>query len=411
MRHDPGITAARVWLCPFHCRNLFVSMLALLLLLSVVAPPAVGQCGVDACTTSFCDGSCGLGSFWLRGDVLLWWTNRGGSPALLTTSPPGTPPELAGRIGQGGTAILLTGEDLSQGIAPGFRVAMGWWFDDTATVGLEASYFRLGDGDANARATSTNTPILAHPYFNTQTNLQDAVLIAHPEFLKGSIGIDLDTSLQGFGVTWRQGLLRGCGHRTDLLVGYRLLEFDERLNIASASEFTAPRYPIVVGTTRGVFDQFDVNSRFHGAELGLAHYHQIGCLTAEASVKVALGGTRSEVDIDGQTITTMPDAGSAQFPGGLYAQQTNMGWYQHSQFAAVPEFGLNLGYDLTPNLRFLCGYQLIVWPQILRAIDQVDTRASQLPPEPPTGLRAPQFPSATSTLVVQGLHLGLQLVW
>jgi hypothetical protein len=412
MTHDAGISVAKNRLRSLHYRWVFSALLAALAPLGTGATSDAGQFGIADCATGVsCDECCGFGSFWVRGEVLLWWTNRGGNPALVTTSPSTTPPELAGRLNQGPTSVLFAGEDLTQGLLPGGRITFGWWFDDVGTAGLEANYFRLGDGNAGFQATSAQNPILARPFFDMPSNSQDALLIAHPSFLQGSINIDLDSSLQGFGVTWRQRLLQGCGHRTDLLIGYRLLEFDERLRIASDSQFTAPSGQIVAGTTRNVLDQLDVSSFFHGAELGLAHSHQFGCLTADVSFKVALGGTTSEVDIDGRTVTTVPGAGSAQFSGGLFAQETNIGWYQDGRFAAVPELAVRLGYDLTPNLRVMCGYNLIVWPYVMRAIDQVDVRMSQLPPEPQAGLGYPKFPGATSTFVAQGLQLGLQLVW
>ena len=393
-------------------RGFVAALLAALALLGTGQKIAAGEYGIaEYATGASCASDCGLGQFWVRGEVLLWWTNRGGNPALVTTSPSTTPPELAGRLNLGTTSVLFAGEDLAQGVLPGGRITLGWWFDDVRTAALEADYFRLGDGTAGFQATSAQNPILARPFFDMPSNSQDALLIAHPSFLQGSIHIDLDSSLQGFGVTWRQGLLQGCGHRTDLLIGYRLLEFDERLRVASDSQFTAPFGQIVTGTTRNVLDQLDVSNHFHGAEIGLAHSHQFGCLTADVSFKVALGGTTSEVDIDGRTVTTVPNAGSAQVPGGLFAQETNIGWYQDGRFSAVPELAVRLGYDLTANLRVMCGYHLSVWPYAMRAIDQVDVRMSQLPPEPQTGLGHPQFSGTTSTFVAQGLQLGLQLVW
>jgi hypothetical protein len=410
--HDPRILAAwngLRWRCS---QGLITVLLALLGLTAGTTPSATAQCGVGGCDAIVpVDVEYGLGNLWVRGDVLLWWTNRGANPALVTTSPGTTPPEQAGRLDDGSTTVLFGGDDLSQGVAAGGRFTVGWWFHGPGTTGLEASYFVLGGNGSGFQASSPNPSVLARPFFDVQTGLQDALLIAHPQFLAGSIHVDLNSRLQGFGLAWRHSVLQGCWHHTDLLLGYRVLEFDERLRISSDSEFTEPWGQIIPGTTRQMFDQFDLNNRFHGVDLGMVHYHQIGCLTAEASLKVAFGGTTAEADIDGRTINTVPGAGSAEFPGGLFAQGTNIGWYHAGQFAVVPEFGMNLGYDMTPNLRLSVGYQLLVWPRVMRAIDQVDVRMSQLPPEPQAAPNLPQFPATSSTFVVQGLQLGLQLVW
>lgn len=411
MKYDASIPVATNGRRPTS-KHLILCILSALL--AVPVPVATAQTGT--CESGVCaiDAPCGLGyrfgSFWFRGDVLLWWTNRAGNAALVTTSPAETPPELAGRLDQD-TTVLLAAQDLNPGVAAGGRFTVGWWFDDLATAGLQASYLRVGSATSRFRAASPNPPILARPFTDAVTGAQDALLIAHPEFLAGAIDVDLDARLQGFQMAWRLSLLRGCSYRTDFLVGYRWLEFDERLQINSSAEFVEPRGQIIVGSTQQHFDLFDVSNRFHGAELGLVHQHHWGCLTAEISARVALGGTTGEVEIDGRTINTVPEIGSFTYAGGLLAQPTNMGWYQVSQFAAVPEFGVHLAYNVTPSLSLMCGYHLIVWPRVVRAADQLDVNLSQLPPEPPGPGRLPRFPASQSTFVAQGLQLGLQLVW
>ncbi len=389
-----------------------LGILSVLLALPVSSATALdGPCGPSGCAIdASCDVRCRLGNFWFRGEVLLWWTNGAGNAALVTTSPPETPPELAGRLDQD-TTILLAAGDLNPGVASGGRFTVGWWFDDQAATGLQASYLRVGSASSRFRAASPDPLVLARPFTDAVTNTQDALLIAHPEFLAGAIDVDLDARLQGFQLAWRMGVLRGCSYRTDFLVGYRLFEFDERLQINSSAEFTEPRGQIIVGSTQQHFDLFDVSNRFHGAELGLVHEHRWGCLTAELAARVALGGTTADVGIDGRTINTVPGQESFAYSGGLLAQSTNMGWYQVSQFAAVPELNAHLAYNVTPNLSLMCGYSLIVWPRALRAADQLDVNLSQLPPEPPGPGRLPQFPASQSTFVVQGLQLGLTLVW
>ena len=411
VKYDASIPAARNGRRPTSWHLILCILSALLTLPALPATTLGSPCGPGGCAVDApCDTSCWLGNFWFRGDVLLWWTNRAGNAALVTTSPPETPPELAGRLDQD-TTVLLAVQDLTPGVAVGGRFTVGWWFDDLAAAGLQASYFRVGSASSRFRAASPEPLILARPFTDAVTESQDALLIAHPEFLAGAIDVDLDARLQGFQLAWRLGVLRGCSYRTDFLVGYRLLEFDERLQINSSAEFTEPRGQIIVGSTQQHFDLFDVSNRFHGAELGLVHHHRLGCLTAEVSARVALGGTSADVDIDGRTVNTVPGHGSFAYAGGLLAQPTNMGWYQVSQFAAVPELGVNLAYNVTPSLSLMCGYHLIVWPRVLRAADQLDVNLSQLPPEPPGPGRLPQFPGSSSTFVAQGLQLGLQLLW
>ena len=54
---------------------------------------------------------------WVRGDYLLWWMPGFNVPALVTTSPAGTPRNQAGRLDQPGTSILFGNSALNDGRA------------------------------------------------------------------------------------------------------------------------------------------------------------------------------------------------------------------------------------------------------------------------------------------------------
>jgi hypothetical protein len=46
-------------------------------------------------------------------------------------------------------------------------------------------------------------------------------------------------------------------------------------------------------------------------------------------------------------------------PGGVLAQNSNIGVYERNRFAVVPEVNLNLHYDLAPWARLNLGYTFI----------------------------------------------------
>ena len=125
-------------------------------------------------------------------------------------------------------------------------------------------------------------------------------------------------------------------------------------------------------------------------------------------MKIGLGRTNSRVIIDGRTTTTVPGQGSSTFVGDLLAQETNIGQYSKSQFAVVPELGVTLGYDLTCRLRATFGYTFLYWSQVARPANQLDTNASQLPPETPTSSHQPAFAFNMSDYWAQGMNFGLE---
>jgi len=372
-------------------------------------------CGPSADCFDLADDPCWRwaceGRLWCELDYLLWWTRASNAPPLVTTSLDGTPPETAGVIGLSTTRVLFGGDDLSSGVHPGGRVRLGLWLDPCESAGFEASYLGLADRRASFTAASPATPILARPYLDLQTNQQDAMLVAHPDFLDGSLNALVETGWQTVEVAYRQAFWRQCERRADWLVGYRYASLDEHFEVSQTSRFTVARPPILAGTRKDVFDTFAGQNEFHGGELGLIYQDTHGRWTGELMLKIALGGTRGRVDVQGRTVTVVPVPGggisTAEFDGGLLAQTTNAGQHVQDGFAVLPELGVKFGYEITPQLQLTVGYGLFVWTRVMRPVDQIDLSMSQLPPEPPTDARQPQFPFSTTSFWAQGLQFGL----
>ncbi|MCA9142096.1 MAG: BBP7 family outer membrane beta-barrel protein [Planctomycetales bacterium] len=346
--------------------------------------------------------------FWVRGEYLYWWTDAMDTPPLVTTSNAGTPPNLAGVLGQPGTQTLLGSGDLGGSGQSGARISFGWWMDPAQCNGFEASYFGLGNQTSSFTASSANTPILARPVFDMGTNAEAAMLAAYPGILTGAINVDASTKLQGVEALYRRRVSEGCDSRVDFLFGYRYASLDEGLRINQASEWTSAQGAIVVGTTQNLFDSFTTNNDFHGGEFGISYTHQTSCWSLETVMKMAMGNNHSEVVIDGQTVNTVPNGGSATFVGGLLAQQTNIGRYERDAFGFIPELNITARRELGCNLHMSVGYNLMYWTAILRPGDQIDRNVSQFPPEAPTGVQRPAFAFQSQSVLIQGIQLGLE---
>ena len=353
------------------------------------------------CSPSVC------GRLYAAADYLLWWTDSMNLPPLVTTSPAGTPLNVAGILDQAGTQVLVGGE-FGDGSKSGGRVNVGWWLDPQQCQSLEVGYFALGTRSTHFAASSANNPILARPVFDTATNTEAAMLVAHPNLLVGGINVDASTDLHGAELLFRRCVLDICDRRLDFLVGYRFAQLEDHLLVRQSSQFIAPQGNIIIGTTRDLFDRFDTDNRFHGGEFGVELHQKMNCWSLDLLGKVALGRTVTDVVIDGRTTNTVPNVGAATFVGGLLAQQTNIGTFERDSFAVVPELRALLTRDLTCNLRFSFGYNLIYWSTVLRAGDQIDRNVSQFPPTAPAGTRQPAFRPQSQGLFVQGLHLGLE---
>src|SRR5262249_22126476 len=73
--------------------------------------------------------------------------------------------------------------------------------------------------------------------------------------------------------------------------------------------------------------------------------------------------------------------------GGLLALQSTIGRQSRDRGAVIPEFGVQVGYQLTRHLRAYAGYTLIYWGEVARAGDQIDLTVNPnlLPPATPPG--------------------------
>ncbi len=371
-----------------------------------------GGCGSDAsCDNGFlCYRPSGplCGRLRVRGEYLSWWTQGSNVPPLVTTSPAGTPRGDAGVLGLD-TSLLFGDSGLADGARSGGRIMMTWWLRPDRCVGIEAIFLGTGEEATRFRATSDGTPILARPFFNIVTGVQDARLIAFepPPGVTGSIAVDATTELQGVEVLLRRALFRRCDVQTDVVFGYRFNRLNDDLLIGESSVSTDP---FSLGTTFDLFDQFDTRNEFHGGELGVVFEKRSYCWSWELSMKLGLGTTRSRVLIDGSTTTTAVGVDPVTTTGGVLALPSNVGVYEQSHFSMIPELGITMSCDLTRRLRATFGYTLLYWSRVARPGDQIDfdVNESQFSGGTLSGAPQPEFSWVTTDFWAQGLNLGLE---
>lgn len=340
----------------------------------------------------------------------MWWGKSATLPPLVTTSPTSptlTPQAQAGVLGQPGTSILF-GNSADLGIHSGGRFSLGYWFSPCHDGALEVTYTVLGNKALDFSQTSQGDPILAQPFFNVQTSLQSSVLIAYPNQQTGTINIRVANELDSVEVLFRQALLQQCGEGLDLLVGYRYGRFAENLAVNSLTTFTSAVGVFPQNTIVQVSDGFAASNEFNGAELGLVTKGQYCRWSLELLAKLALGSTRSRMTINGSSVVSAPDQTPVTHASGLLALPTNIGDYQRTAFAVIPELGATVGFDLTCRLKATVGYTFVYWSQVVRPGDHIDTNLnpSQFQGGQLTGVPSPQFRFVTSDFWAQGFNVG-----
>ena len=398
-----------------------------------------GNACVDTCSNMFGFDLCNPGGMggrqlciglpshgWVSVEYLNWYQYGMETPALVTSSTPTTTPQSqAGVLGRSTTSVLYGGNnDILDDRMSGTRVRFGWWFANNPNLGIEGEYLGFGTRTENFDQQSNGAAILARPFYNAVTGLDDSELVSYPGVLSGRVRTTATSKLDGSAVRFRRLLCcsSGCGFspiacgpvpsqsRIDATLGWRFFQLKESLGIQEdlTSLSTANPGSFVLN------DNFRTRNQFNGGELGVHWMGRRGYWSLDMLMRLGLGNTRQEVVINGTTQTTQ-NGNTTNANGGLLAQRTNSGTFVRNQFGVIPELGATLGYQLTQRMRLTAGYSFIYWSNVVRPGDQIDTTVNPnlLPPENPTqtAFLNPRFAFQDSDYWVQGLSLGGDYRW
>jgi len=345
------------------------------------------------------------GELWIGAEYLYWSAKGDKLPALVTTSPPGTPQAQAGLLGLPATSVLFGDKNVNDGWRPGVRARGGYWFDPQHIQGLEAQFFFLGTSTTGYANSSGGTPILAQPFIDAVTG-PNTLLVAFPGLVSGSIAISDSSRLYGAGAAYRRELCRSCGFGSiSGLIGYRFMRLQENLAIDSTSTGLGN----FAGLTVAAGDRFSTANNFHGLDLGLTGDVAQGPWLLTWLAKVAVGGTFANIDISGKSSVTPPGGVPVTFAGGFFAQPTNIGQFSNARLSVAPELGVNVGYQVTDRLRAFAGYSLLYWAGLVRPSGVLDTtiNATQLGGGALVGPARPQPLASPADYWAQGLNVGL----
>lgn len=346
-------------------------------------------------------------------------------PALATTGPT---PQFPGILGDppGMVSVLFGDTTIHDQIRPGGRLQIGLWLDECQKFGIEGEYLALDEATTHFRMWSDGNPIVSRPFIDDATGQETIQRVAFPRgnnnSLDGAINVDAVSRFQSAGARLRFALCREdvdwtgpCGtdvalhdsYRTQLLVGYRFLRLDDRLDITEQLTSTDP----AVGAGALLLqDKFSTNNQFHGGEVGMQFEMCRNRWVFEFLPKIALGNNHMTANVAGFTQTTAPVTGTRTYePVGLLTTATNSGLHSRDQFAVVPEMSLEVGYQLTRHTRATFGYTFIYWSQVARAGDQIDRRVPI--PGDVTTTGHPTFPFETTGFWAQAMNFGLDFRW
>jgi hypothetical protein len=316
---------------------------------------------------------------WIWGDVeyLLWWIKDGPLPVpLVTTSSAAS----QGILGRPDTAVLFGGSGIEYRAFSGGRFTLGLWCDDGQTMGIEASGFFLerSTRDFEAVSTITGTPLLARPFVNALTRQETSELVAAPGQFQGTISVQPSSALYGWDLNAIGNFKRDKSLNLDWVVGFRFLQLDERMAIVQNSNFLEGGFSGFGGAVIqqpaliSVFDRFATRNEFYGGQLGARAEYLLGSFFLHLLGKVGLGGSHEVAFIDGSSTLNQPGQPTHVLSGGLLAVSSNIGRQVHDDFSVVPEFGINVGYQVCRSMRAYIGYTILYWSDVARPGDLIN---------------------------------------
>lgn len=349
--------------------------------------------------------------YWINAEYLLWRIKGSYLPPLA---------QRLGFFPSTLNEVLVGGRDVNPGNSYGGRATAGLWLNRSRTVGLEAGYFYLGPRSFNQSASGTSEPsnsFIVRPFTNALPN-NVIFPIAYPSNARGSVAASLASHIQGAELNTLYDLGERVCCRLQLLGGFRFLDLKERLTIISNHAYNDV---VPLGDFSDSFyqvtDEFATRNRFYGGQGGVRTEFSRGKLRVEFSGKVALGVARQLVNISGSTVRLNRNTYDTRV-GGLLALETNIGRYERSQFAVLPEVKASIGYQLTDNLVAFAGYDFLYLNRVARSAEQIDFTVNwvRVPflyleerPVERGGPARPAFSFSDSSFWAQGLTLGARI--
>ncbi|MCC6510781.1 MAG: BBP7 family outer membrane beta-barrel protein [Pirellulaceae bacterium] len=384
-----------------------------------------GGCGCARCTgesyfSDLAPGTCGfagdacggplsqlLSRLSVRAEVPLFWRRGIGLPPLVTTATAGTAANVAGRLGDPNTRILVGNQLATDDLQAGVRINVGTWFDPSCYRGVIFRYTNAGDQSWESGFDSNTNPILARPITNITSGVAtaDTQLVAFPGESSGNIRVGTASSVDGFDIVMRRLAYRDRFTRVDWLMGYQHNRIAESLNINSSTTVTG-NVPPLTGTSIAVSDQFRTTNNFNGAVLGLMSSRQFAYWKFEAMGRMGLGSLERVFAASGSTTTTSSTGVVTTEDQGLLVRNTNNQTRRDETFVIAPEFGFNAGYCLTQNIDFTIGYNYLFIGKVAQPGRQIDSTVNLS--DPFAGFSRPSFVLNTQNYWLHSLNLGMQ---
>lgn len=367
--------------------------------------------------SSYGGGGGGGGSRYVEASYLLMFLNGGDIPIPLATGGPSV-----GVLGRPGTTVLLGNNSSEYDAASGVKIAVGGWYGDTR-LGFEANGLFIGRVNDTDVLNGGNL-VVARPFFDPVTRAENARIISSPGAFAGAISVDSTARAWGLEAMPFFRLQEGERMTIDLLTGFRYFGHEEDLTIidrtrilpGGVSAFNG--FGVAAPADLVVRDAFGARTNFYGGGIGTRmSYGRGGPFFLDLTGKVAIGGVRQIVQVDGTTtVSNGAFISPTTVQGGFLASGNRLGRRSEGRFAVLPEGDLKIGWQVSQSINLFAGYQVIYLSSAARAGEQLNRTLAltQLPTAPTyngrtVGTRVTNI--VNDDLWIHGFNFGLTLTY
>jgi hypothetical protein len=253
---------------------------------------------------------------------------------------------------------------------------MGYWFNNEQTLGIEVGAMVVEGQAAHFAAAATNGAILARPFLDVTTATQQAVLVSFPGVSSGSVNMRASSAnfYEGHVDLTEKALDEG-GFRLYSLLGYRYFRYDENIGMRQVLNPSDPKF--VPGTMVISNDNFNTHNEFNGLDMGFRGEFIWDRLSVDVLARMALGHIERSVNINGNQVILVPGASPVVRTRGILALDSNSGLTGTGDWKVLPEGGVNLNWQVRPNVNLRFGYSVLLLTGVARAADKIDTTINQ----------------------------------
>ncbi|WP_419194347.1 BBP7 family outer membrane beta-barrel protein [Novipirellula herctigrandis] len=343
-------------------------------------------------------------------DLLLWWAGDSSLPSLLTTNPSGTPIDDAGLIGSTSTSVLYGNDTVGDWAHVGFRMRFGRFVNESGISRLEIDLLQLFENDDSFGASSSGgDPILARPFYNSDTGANDAQIISFPGIADGSFDSDYERKAIGIDPLIFFCLKSGQCRWWEFYTGYRFFWLRDKISIREHVDIPAGGL-IAPDTYYNIHDTFTATNAYHLMPLGLSYSGNRNKWIWNVRGDIGFGFVSQTVEIEGSTQAFAGGVPAETHNAGFLALQTNRGKHDRTRFAWVPQINASMKRRLTDKMSAQFGYTVIYLHDAVKAVDHLPTAIDpgNLPPELPGAGPNPVFAFNDEPLWVHGFNIGLQ---